>query len=284
MTRACLVLLLAVLLAPATLWAADLQFTTSDGVRLHVIEAGPRSAPTIVFVPGWTMPAWIFKPQIDAFSSRYHVIALDPRGQGNSEAPSRGYTPQRRGEDIGDLIAAIGARQVLLVGWSLGVLDSLSYVQQYGDGQLAGLVLVDNSVGEDPAPVPVPAAPARPGPRLPREEKMRRFVAGMFRSSPGPAYLLALTDAALSTPATAAAQLSHYGMPREYWRDAVYSVRKPILYVVRPRFAEQAGNLAAHHPAAEAVVFEHAGHALFVDDAARFNSVMGGFIRRRVWP
>jgi microsomal epoxide hydrolase len=173
---------------------------------------------------------------------------------------------------------------VLLVGWSLGVLDSLSYVQQYGDGQLAGLVLVDNSVGEDPAPIPAPAPPARPGPRLPREEKMRRFVAGMFRTSPGPAYLLALTDAALSTPATAAAQLSNYGVPRSYWRDAVYSVRKPILYIVRPRFAEQAGNLAAHHPAVEAVVFENAGHALFVDDAARFNSVVGGFIRRRVWP
>ena len=284
MIRACLWLLLAVVLAPALSRAADLQFTTSDGVRLHVIEAGSRKAPTMVFVPGWTMPAWIFKPQIDAFSAHYHVIAFDPRGQGDSEAPSRGYTYQRRGEDIGDLLAAIGARQVLLIGWSLGVLDSLSYVQQYGDGQLAGLILLDNSVGEDPAPVPVHAAPVRPGPRLPREEKMRRFVAGMFRSSPGPAYLAALTDAALSTPPTAAAQLSNYGVPRSYWRDAVYSVRKPILYVVRPRFAEQAGNLAAHLPNAEAVVFENAGHALFVDDAARFNSVLSGFIRRRVWP
>jgi len=48
------------LTAAAPAHAADMQFTTSDGVRLHVIEAGPPQAQTIVFVPGWTMPAWIF--------------------------------------------------------------------------------------------------------------------------------------------------------------------------------------------------------------------------------
>jgi len=53
-------LLILMLTAAAPAHAADMQFTTSDGVRLHVIEAGPPQAQTIVFVPGWTMPAWIF--------------------------------------------------------------------------------------------------------------------------------------------------------------------------------------------------------------------------------
>ena len=48
----------------------------------------------------------------------------------------------------------LGPRPVLLVGWSLGVLDALAYVHTHGDAALAGLVLVDNSVGEEPAPVP----------------------------------------------------------------------------------------------------------------------------------
>ena len=30
-------------------------FTTSDGVKLHYLESG--AGPTILFVPGWTMPA-----------------------------------------------------------------------------------------------------------------------------------------------------------------------------------------------------------------------------------
>ncbi|MBC7799081.1 MAG: alpha/beta hydrolase [Gemmatimonadaceae bacterium] len=271
------------ILAALPVRAADMSFLTSDGVRLHVIEAGPATAPAIVFVPGWTMPAWIFQAQIAAFARSYRVIALDPRGQGDSEIPPGGYDHVRRGQDIGDLIAALGGPPVLLVGWSLGVLDSLAYVAQAGDARLAGMVLIDNSVGEDPAPVPS-RLPARRGPRVEREEQMRRFVRGMFRSDPGPAYLARLTNTALRTPPDAAAALSNYKVPRVFWRDAIYSVQKPILYVVRPRFAGQAGNLAARHPVAETAVFSEAGHALFVDEPGRFNTLMESFIRRRVWP
>lgn len=277
-------LLLAFLLAPTPGRAIDRQVTTSDGVKLHVIDAGPASAKTILFVPGWTMPAWIFQEQIRTFSQKYHVIAMDPRGQGYSEVPQTGYDHLRRGADIADVIAAYGNRPVLLVGWSLGVLDSLAYAQQYGDQRLAGLVLIDNSVGEDPPPVASRALPGKRGPKPERAEQMRRFVAGMFRVSPGAAYLEALTEASLNTPPEAAAQLASYPAPRTYWKDAVYSVRKPVLYIVRPRFAGQAGNLAAKRPDTEAVIFETAGHALFVDEAARFDTLLDGFIRRRIWP
>ncbi len=281
--RACLFrMLILALLLPAAAWGADAAFTTSDGVRLHVIEAGPRNAPTIVFVPGWTMPAWIFQPQIQYFSRQYHVVALDPRGQGESEIAPSGYDHLRRGQDIAELIAGLGGQPVLLVGWSLGVLDSLAYVQQYGDTKLAGLVLIDNSVGEDPPPQ-ASGLPGRRGPRLAREAQMRRFVQGMFNRSPGETYLDRLTEAALRTPPEAAAQLSSYPVPRTYWRDAIYSVRRPILYVVRPRFAGQAANLAARHPMVETELFQEAGHALFIDEAARFDALLQAFIRRRVW-
>ena len=87
------ILLLASLVLPVR--AADMAFTTSDGVRLHVIEAGSPRAQTIVLVPGWTMPAWIFQAQINAFSRTYHVVALDPRGQGDSDIPPGGYNQVR---------------------------------------------------------------------------------------------------------------------------------------------------------------------------------------------
>jgi len=46
------------------------------------------------------------------------------------------------------------------------VLDSLAYVARSGDSHIAGLVLVDNSVGETPAPnaAPPPKSPVR-GPK-----------------------------------------------------------------------------------------------------------------------
>src|ERR1700744_5109423 len=99
----------------------DRYFITSDGVRLHYLEAGPRLGHTIVFVPGWTMPAWIWLAQIQAFAGRYHVVAFDPRGQGDSDAPASGYEPGRRSQDIAELIASLEPVPVLLVGWSLGV-------------------------------------------------------------------------------------------------------------------------------------------------------------------
>ncbi len=280
MWRSYLILWL-ILAWPSLACAADRFFATSDGVRLHYIETGPSLAPTLVFVPGWTMPAWIFQGQIDFFSHDYHVVALDPRGQGESEVPLSGYEPYRRGADINDLVRSLGGRRVVLVGWSLGVLDSLAYVHQFGDGQLLGMVLIDNSVGEDPAPV-ASRAPRLPAPHVPREVAMARFVRGMFHRPPGEAYLDQLAETALRTPPDAAAALLSYPVPRSFWRDAIYSVRKPILYIVTPRLAGQAGNLQARHPGVQSDIYRDAGHALFVDDGSRFNAEMLGFLRDQV--
>ena len=38
-------------------------FITSDGVRIHCVEAGEGRP--IVFIPGWRMPGWIWQKQID---------------------------------------------------------------------------------------------------------------------------------------------------------------------------------------------------------------------------
>ncbi len=268
----------------APLAATDRYFVTSDGVRLHYIEAGRGR--TIVLVPGWTMPAWIWDAQIRDFARFYHVVAFDPRSQGDSEVAPSGYEPVRRGQDIAELIEHLGPQPVLLVGWSLGVLDALAYVHNTGDSRLAGLVLVDNSVGEDPPPSPSPHvrdAAARRSRRVPREESMREFVRAMFLRPQPEDYVERLTEACLHTPPAAAAELRSYPEPRSYWRDAIYSTGRPVLYIVRPRLAGQAANLAAHHADTESEVWDDVGHAMFVDDPVRFDATVYGFIRRFVW-
>jgi len=259
-------------------------FAASDGTRLHYLEAGPPGVDrTIVLVPGWTMPAWIWGPQIEAFARRWRVVAFDPRGQGESEVAASGYEPGRRGQDIADLLAQLAGPPALLVAWSLGVLDSLAYVHARGDARVAGLVLVDNSVGEEPPPAP-PPKPNRHAPRLPHDVAMDRFVRGMFQHPQSEDYLVRLVRATLVTPEPACRALLAYPVPRTYWREAVYSTAKPVLYVVRPHLQGQAANLALHHPAAETAMFATAGHALFVDEPARFDAVVEDFIARRVWP
>ncbi|MCX7382936.1 MAG: alpha/beta hydrolase [Alphaproteobacteria bacterium] len=277
---AALAALLLLLASPPSRAAEHRYFVTSDGVRLHYIEAGKGQ--TMVLVPGWTMPAWIWQRQIDHFARQYRVIAFDPRGQGDSAIPESGYDHRRRGQDIADLIAALGPAPVLLVGWSLGVLDSLAYVHEHGDARLAGLVLVDNSIGEDPPPPP-PAQPMKPGPKLPREVMMRNFVRGMFARPQPATWLDRLTETCLRTPQPVAAALLAYPVPRTYWKEAVYATTRPVFYIVRPKFEGQAANLAARHKTSETVVVRDAGHALFVDKFDQFNELLGGFIKRRVW-
>ena len=268
--------------------ASSRYFTTSDGVHLHYIDARPASGAgsghVLVLIPGWTMPAWIFGPQITTFASVCRVIAFDPRGQGDSEVPAVGYTADRRGQDIAELLDAIRVPKAVLLGWSLGVLDSLAYVSTHGAGRLSALVLIDNSIGENPPPRPEPAPRYNRRHRLvPYPAMMAAFVRGMFRTPQPQAYLDRLTATCLITPESAAHELLAYRVPRTVWHDAVYSADVPILYCVRPHLAGQAANLARNDARAETVVFPDAGHALFVDDAQKFNAVLAGFLRERVW-
>ncbi len=261
----------------------DHFFLSSDGVQLHYLEAGPPAGHTLVLVPGWTMPAWIWMPQILAFSRHYHVVAFDPRGQGDSAVPTNGYGPERRGRDVAELIAHLASSRVVVIGWSLGVLDTLASIHVAGDRRLAGLVLVDNSVGEEPPPSyrPVQSHAGRPPNHA---AAMKQFVRAMFHRPQPPLYLDRLTQAALHTPEAASRLLLAYPVPRSYWKEAVYATKVPLLYVIRPRWVAQGENLVRHRPDTVMDVFSDTGHALFVDDAARFNSVTENFLRRYVWP
>jgi non-heme chloroperoxidase len=260
----------------------DHFFLSSDGVRLHYLEAGPPSAHTLVFVPGWTMPAWIWMPQIMAFSRSYHVVAFDPRGQGDSAVPEGGYEPVRRGRDVAELIAHLDSPPVVVIGWSLGVLDTLASIHVAGDHRLAGLVLVDNSVGEEPPPSYQPV-PRRAGPAPNHAAAMKQFVRAMFHHPQPPLYLDRLTQAALHTPEAASRLLLAYPEPRSYWRDAIYATKVPLLYVIRPRWVAQGENLVRNRPDTQMDIFSDAGHALFVDEPVRFNNVTERFLERFVW-
>jgi len=82
---------------------------TSDGVRIHYVEAGEGRA--IVFIPGWMMPGWIWQKQIDELSKKYRVIAVDPRSQGESDKPTYGHLPETRARDYKELVDQLGLKK-----------------------------------------------------------------------------------------------------------------------------------------------------------------------------
>jgi microsomal epoxide hydrolase len=265
---------LAVILSavPAAAALDSRSFTTSDGVRLHVLEGGPPSAPVIAFIPGWSMPADIWRYQLEALGARYRVAALDPRGQGRSMVSRSGYTLERRAADLREFLALYP--RAVLVGWSLGALESLEYVRANGEAGIAGLVVVDSSVGEPPAP---PAGVFRESLRGNRRRALNEFVNAIFNTPRPDSELSGLVTSALQMRLQDSLALLSYPVPREHWRAAV---KGPFLYVVTPQFAEQAANLARNRPGTETVVFDQAGHALFVDEPERFNALLEDFARR----
>jgi len=61
---------------------------TIDGVDIFYREAGPADAPTIVLLHGFPTSSHMFRNLIPALSDRYHVIAPDYPGFGNSAKPA----------------------------------------------------------------------------------------------------------------------------------------------------------------------------------------------------
>jgi len=59
-----------------------------DGVDIFYREAGPKNAPTILLLHGFPTSSHMFRNLIPALSDRYHVIAPDYPGFGNSAKPS----------------------------------------------------------------------------------------------------------------------------------------------------------------------------------------------------
>lgn len=251
---------------------------TSDGVSLNVQIAGAANAPrTLVFVPGWTMPGSIFANQVGAFASASRVVVIDPRGQGSSEIAKTGYTLDRRTQDIADVLDALALDNVVLVGWSLGVLESLHLSTTLAAWRIAAYVLVDNSVGEATPPKGDPNF--FPNLRAKRTETVERFVKGMFKVNHDAGYISLLSQRAQRMSVEDSIALLSYPKPREYWRDALYAIPKPVAYLVTTRFFAQADALKVKRPSTFVSKFPNAGHALFVDDPQAFNRALEEFLK-----
>jgi non-heme chloroperoxidase len=253
-------------------------FTTSDGVRLHYLEAG--TGPPIVFVPGWTISAEIWQPQVDYFSRRYRVIALDPRSQGDSDQPAEGHYPERRARDIRDLVDLLKLEAPVLVGWSMAVCEVLSYVDQFGAEELRAVVLVDGFIKLSPTfAAEFPAFLKQF--QLDRRKATDAFVRSMYRTPQSEAYLAGIIAASLKTPTNSAIALQTGSLGRLDWTEVFAKVGKtPALFVFETRLKAQAEVVRQRFPAAKVEVFEGAGHALFVDEAARFNRELEAFLIR----
>ena len=87
-------------------------------VKLHVAEAG--EGPPVVLVHGWPQHWYAWRKVIPILAKDHHVVAMDLRGFGWSEAPPSAYTKEEMAADIVALLGALDLGPVRLAGHDWG--------------------------------------------------------------------------------------------------------------------------------------------------------------------
>jgi len=259
-------------------------FKTSDGVRIHYLEAG--TGRPLVFIPGWTMPAWIWQKQIDEFSKRYHVIAVDPRSQGESDQPSYGHLPETRSRDYKELVDQLGLKHPVLIGWSMACGELVKYAEQFGTDNIGGLVLVDGFLADKPSPEMFAGISQWMNQlQQDRQKQADGFVRTMYKKPQPEDYLKRVADASAQVPADTAVVLI-YDMfaVRDFstglTRLSAMKTNRPVLFIYQPESQPSADYLKSKlGDKLQLERFEGDGHALFVDDPEKFNHVLEEFLQ-----
>jgi non-heme chloroperoxidase len=282
--------------------------TTLDGVKIHYIEAGhlatspsaqignpmPKDAvikkgeiglsaahqfPAILFVPGWTMPAWIWQSQIDYFSHDYRVVAMDPRSQGQSSQTSDGLYPAVRARDIKAVVDQLHLAPVVIVAWSMAVVETMAYVDQFGTGDFAGLILVDNDAGgRAPADAEQDFGLLK-GVLQDRKNAANGFIRDLNFKKPHPEdYVNKVVQASLQVPTNSAVALLVGYFVADY-RPVLPKIDKPVVVcAAKSGYMNTIVAMQKNIPDSKLEIFEGDGHALFVDDQDKFNALLEDFL------
>jgi non-heme chloroperoxidase len=254
-------------------------FKTSDGTRIHYLEAGSGRA--IVFIPGWTMPAWIWQKQIDEFSKKYHVVAVDPRSQGESDKPTYGHLPETRSRDYKELVDHLGLQQPVLVGWSMACGELVKYAEQFGSDNVGGFVLVDGFLPDKVSPEMFAGLSGWMNQlQQDRQKQAEGFVRSMYKKPQTEDYLKRVIDASEQTPPDTAVVLIYDMIAAKDFSAGLAKMNRPVLFTYQPATQPTADFLKSKlGDRLRVAKFEGDGHALFVDDPEKFNRVLEEFMQ-----
>src|SRR6202022_1894997 len=149
---------------PATFWTQFHHDTVViKGVRLHFVEGG--SGTPILLLPRWpqSWDVWRYVMPLLATAGR-RVIALAPRGMGDSDRPASGYEMRTVAAELHDFVEALKLTAngpVDIVGHDMGVWIGYAYAAEWPD-DVNRLALLDAALPgiTPPPPAGIPSAEA----------------------------------------------------------------------------------------------------------------------------
>lgn len=119
------------------------QITVGD-LSIHYYEGGPANGETIVMIHGFgaNKDNWLRFGKF--FTQRYHVIALDLPGFGDSSKPDASYDVGTQTERVAAFVKALGLSKVHLIGNSMGGHIAALYAARHPE-QVLSVALLDNA-------------------------------------------------------------------------------------------------------------------------------------------
>jgi 3-oxoadipate enol-lactonase len=120
----------------------------TNGIRMHVAEAG--DGPPLVFMHGLGWDNTLWRPAMAKFSRDYRVIAADTRGHGLSDKPAGPYSIDMFAADWYGLLRELGMQRPCIVGFSQGGMTAQVIASQHPE-DIGPLFLVSTACRSDPA-------------------------------------------------------------------------------------------------------------------------------------
>src|SRR3954467_6757604 len=99
------------------------RYLETNGITLHVVEAGPAEGPLIIFLHGFPEAWYGWRYQIGPLAqARWHRLAPDQRGYNLSDKPGevKSYRISLLAKDIIGLIDRLGREKAVIVGHDWG--------------------------------------------------------------------------------------------------------------------------------------------------------------------
>jgi pimeloyl-ACP methyl ester carboxylesterase len=129
-------------LKPSKIVMPEDHHTIVGAMRFHYLDWGGNWHP-ILFLHGGGINAHTWDVVCLTLRERYHCIALDQRGHGDSEwSPAIDYGVATQVGDVEGFIEKLGLANPVLVGQSMGGLNSIAYAIRHS-AKMKGLVVVD---------------------------------------------------------------------------------------------------------------------------------------------
>ncbi len=117
-----------------------------NGIRFHYLDWGNAELPHVVLLHGGSLTAHTWDMAALVLRDRYHLVALDQRGHGDTE-----WTPEDQLdrdnselmlEDTRQFIEHLGFQRLTLIGMSMGGMNTIRYAARHPQ-RLDAVVIVD---------------------------------------------------------------------------------------------------------------------------------------------